>query len=61
MQPELEIVVWRSLANAPWLNELLTSLLKFLMPLQGDDAIIPATLDEKLVLLMQYLRSRRAC
>jgi hypothetical protein len=51
----------RSLANAPSLNEPLTSLLKFLMPIQGDDAILPATLDEKLVLLMQYLRSRRAC
>jgi WD40 repeat protein len=29
------------------------------MPLQGDDPVIPATLDEKLVLLMQYLRSQR--
>jgi WD40 repeat protein/transcriptional regulator with XRE-family HTH domain len=59
MQPEFEIVVWRSLANAPSLNELLTSLLKFFMPLQGDDPIIPGTLDEKLILLMQYWRSQR--
>ncbi|MBD2067800.1 pentapeptide repeat-containing protein [Leptolyngbya sp. FACHB-671] len=58
-QSEFEIVIWRSLANAPSLDELLTSLLKFLMPLQGDDPIIPATLDEKLSKLMQYLRSQR--
>jgi hypothetical protein len=51
MQSAFEVVVWRSLANAPSLDELLTSLLKFLMPLQGDDPIIPATLDEKLVLI----------
>ncbi|MBD1916469.1 MULTISPECIES: NB-ARC domain-containing protein [Cyanophyceae] len=59
MRSEFEIVVWRSLANAPSFDGLLTSLLKFLMPIQGDDPIIPATLDEKLVLLMQYLRSQR--
>lgn len=59
MQTEFEIVVWRSLANAPSLDELLTSLLKFFMPLQGDDPIIPATLEEKLSLLMQYLRSQQ--
>ncbi len=56
MQSEFEVVVWRSLANAPSLDDLLTSLLKFLMPLQGDDPIIPATLDEKLSKGMQYLR-----
>lgn len=59
MQAEFEIVVWRSLANAPPLDELLSSLLKFLMPLFGDDPIIPTTLDQKLSKLMQYLRSRR--
>ncbi|MEX0270165.1 NB-ARC domain-containing protein [Leptolyngbyaceae cyanobacterium UHCC 1019] len=59
MQAEFEIVVWRSLANAPPLEELLSSLLTFLMPLFGDDPIIPATLDQQLSKLMQYLRSRR--
>jgi len=59
MQSEFEVVVWRSLANAPTLDDLLTSLLKFLMPLQGDDPIIPATLAEKLSKGMQYLRSQR--
>jgi WD40 repeat protein/transcriptional regulator with XRE-family HTH domain len=59
MQAEFEIVVWRSLANAQPLDELLSSLLKFLMPLYGEDPFIPITLDEKLSKLMQYLRSRR--
>lgn len=40
MQAEFEIVVWRSLANAPPLDELLSSLLKFLIPLYGEDPII---------------------
>jgi WD40 repeat protein/transcriptional regulator with XRE-family HTH domain len=59
MQTEFEIVVWRSLANAPPLDELLSSLLKFLMPLFGEDPIIPAMLDQQISKLMQYLRSRR--
>jgi WD40 repeat protein/transcriptional regulator with XRE-family HTH domain len=59
MQTEFEIVVWRSLANAPPLDELLSSLLKFLMPLYGEDPIIPTTLDQQISKLMQYLRSRR--
>ncbi|MEH2123766.1 NB-ARC domain-containing protein [Nostoc sp.] len=59
MQTEFEVVVWRSLANAPPLDELLSSLLKFLMPLYGEDPVIPTTLDEKLSKLMHYLRSRR--
>ncbi|WP_414587311.1 NB-ARC domain-containing protein [Scytonema sp. PCC 10023] len=59
MQAEFEIVVWRSLANAPPLDELLSSLLTFLMPLYGEDPIIPTTLDQQISKLMQYLRSRR--
>ena len=59
MQAEFEIVVWRSLANAPPLDELLSSLLKFLMPLYGEDPIIPTTLAQQISKLMQYLRSRR--
>ncbi len=59
IQSEFEIVVWRSLTHAPPLAELLSSLLKFLMPLYGEDPVIPATLDEKFSKLMEYLRSRR--
>jgi WD40 repeat protein len=59
MQAEFEIVVWRSLSNSPPLAELLSSLLKFLMPIYGEDPVIPTTIDEKFSKLMQYLRSRR--
>ncbi len=59
MQTEFEIVIWRSLANAPSLDELLSSLLKFLMPLYGEDPVIPTTLNEKFSKLMEYLRSRK--
>ncbi|OUL31546.1 hypothetical protein BV372_20110 [Nostoc sp. T09] len=59
MQTEFEIVVWRSLANAPPLDELLSSLLKFLMPLYEEDPIIPTTLDQQISKMIQYLRSRR--
>jgi WD40 repeat protein/transcriptional regulator with XRE-family HTH domain len=59
MQAEFEIVVWRSLSNAPPLDELLSSLLKFLMPLYGEDPILPTTLAQQLSTLMQYLRARR--
>ncbi len=59
VQSEFDVIVWRSLANAPSFDDLLTSLLKFLMPLQEDDPIVPATLDEKLSKVMQYLRSQR--
>ncbi len=59
MQSDFEIVVWRSLANATPLDELLSSLLRFLMPLFGEDAIIPSKIDRQLSKLMQYLRSQR--
>jgi WD40 repeat protein/transcriptional regulator with XRE-family HTH domain len=59
MQAEFEIVVWRSLANAPPLDELLSSLLKFLMPIYREDPVIPTTLNENFSKLMEYLRSRR--
>jgi transcriptional regulator with XRE-family HTH domain len=59
IQSEFEIVVWRSLTHAPPLADLLSSLLKFLMPLYGEDPVIPPSLDEKFSKLMQYLRSRR--
>mgnify|MGYP002776999124 CR=1 FL=1 len=59
MQSEFEVVVWRSLANAPSFEELLISLLKFLVPLQGNDPIIPTTVDGKLSKVMDYLRSQR--
>ena len=59
LQSEFAIVVWRSLIHAPPLADLLSSLLRFLMPLYGEDPVILLTLDEKFSKLMEYLRSRR--
>jgi hypothetical protein len=59
MQAEFEIVVWRSLSNTPPLDELLSSLLKFFLPIYREDPAIPNTLDEKISKLMEYLRSQR--
>jgi WD40 repeat protein/transcriptional regulator with XRE-family HTH domain len=59
MQSDFEIVMWRSLANATPLDELLSGLLRFLMPMFGEDAIIPSKIDQQLSKLMQSLRSRR--
>ncbi|WP_396134861.1 NB-ARC domain-containing protein, partial [Chamaesiphon sp. OTE_8_metabat_110] len=59
LQSEFEIIEWRSLTHAPSLTDLLSSLLKFLMPLNGENPVIPPTLDEKFSKLMEYLRSRR--
>lgn len=59
IQAEFEIVIWRSLSNAPPWEELLSSLLKFFMPIYGQDSAIPNTLDEKFSKLMEYLRSQR--
>jgi hypothetical protein len=51
--------VWRSLSNTPPLDELLSSLLKFFLPIYREDPAIPNTLDEKISKLMEYLRSQR--
>jgi transcriptional regulator with XRE-family HTH domain len=59
MQAEFEIVVWRSLSNAPPLDELLSSLLKFFLPIYEEYPAIPNTLDEKFSKLMEYLRAQR--
>ena len=59
VQTEFEIVVWRSLRHAPPLEELLESILSFLLRTQGEDPVIPRTLDGRLSKLMECLRSSR--
>ncbi len=59
IQPEFEVVVWRSLQNAPPLEELLTSLLQFLLPILQKDVILPNSLDGRISKLMDCLRSSR--
>lgn len=59
IQTEFEIVVWRSLRNAPPLDELLESILFFLLRTRGEEPVIPRTLDGRLSKLMECLRSSR--
>jgi hypothetical protein len=59
IQTEFEIVVWRSLRNAPPLDELLESILSFLLRVRGEEPVISRTLDGKLSKLMECLRSSR--
>jgi hypothetical protein len=59
VKTEFEIVVWRSLRNAPPLEELLESILSFVLRARGEDLVIPRTLDGKLSKLMECLRSSR--
>ncbi len=57
IQPEFEVVVWRSLQNAPPLEEWLESVLPVLLRTRGEDVAVPSSLDGKLLKLMEGLRS----
>ena len=59
IESEFEVVVWRSLQAAPSLEELLESILPFLLHTQGDDSRTPSGLDQRLAKLMDCLRSAR--
>ncbi len=56
---EFEIVVWRSLQNAPTLEELLGSVLQSIMQMLQEDPVVPTSLDGKLSKLMEYFRDKR--
>lgn len=57
IQENFEFVIWRSLRNAPPLEDLLTDLLQFLS--HGQDGELPNSVDGKLLRLIKYLRSSR--
>lgn len=59
IEQEFDFVVWRSLQNAPSLEELLESILPFLSPNQEEDSFLPVSLDQKIAKLMECLRSSR--
>ena len=52
-----EIVIWRSLLNAPPLDEILSAALQLVSGHSLPD--VPASLDEQLALLLDYLQRRR--
>ncbi|MFW9264931.1 eIF2A-related protein [Nostoc sp. CALU 546] len=59
IQGEFEVVVWRSLLNAPPVEEQLTNILQFLLWALRKEMVIPENFDEKLSKLMKCLQSNR--
>ena len=59
IQSEFEVVVWRSLQNAPPFEEWLGTVLPVLLRAQGEDIAVPSSLSGKLLKLMEGLRQKR--
>lgn len=59
IQDEFEVVVWRSLQNAPPVEEILTSILQFLLWALRKEMVIPQNMNGKLSLLMECLINHR--
>lgn len=57
IQEHFEYVIWRSLRNAPSIDEIITDLIKFLS--NAQEAQLPKTLDAKILQLLEYLRASR--
>jgi WD40 repeat protein/DNA-binding Xre family transcriptional regulator len=57
LQDQFEYLIWRSLHNAPPIQELLTDLISFFS--KSQETPLPETLDGKFSRFMQYLRSSR--
>ncbi|GAX37201.1 WD-40 repeat protein [Nodularia sp. NIES-3585] len=59
VQNEFEVVVWRSLQNAPPVEENVTSILQFVLWALRKEIAIPESFDGKLSKLMECLQSNR--
>ena len=59
IQTKFEVVVWRSLQNAPPFEEWLEMVLPILLRAQGEDIAVPSSLDGKLLKLIEGLRQKR--
>lgn len=57
LQEQFDHVIWRSLRNAPPLQQILTSLLQVITTSEASD--LPTTVDEMLLRLIDYLRQHR--
>ncbi|MCC5643950.1 LuxR C-terminal-related transcriptional regulator [Nostoc sp. CHAB 5824] len=58
VQNNCERLIWRTLRNAPPIEEILANLIRFLSDEQESD--LPKTVDERITLLIKYFR-RRCC
>ncbi|MCC5635833.1 NACHT domain-containing protein [Nostoc sp. CHAB 5844] len=59
IQSEFEVVVWRSLQNAPPVDEQINNILQSLLSGLQKEMVIPETFDSKLAKLMECLQSNR--
>ncbi|WP_242063181.1 NB-ARC domain-containing protein [Nostoc sp. FACHB-892] len=59
IQSEFEVMVWRSLLNAPPVEEQLTNILQFLLWALRKEMVVPESFDGKLSKLMECLQSNR--
>jgi WD40 repeat protein len=59
VQDDFSFIIWRSLRNAPPVQEILISLIQFLSHQRETAANLPAELDGKLSRLLHYLREFR--
>ncbi|MGD1911120.1 MAG: NB-ARC domain-containing protein [Rivularia sp. (in: cyanobacteria)] len=59
IQGEFEVVVWRSLRNAPTVEESLTNMLQFLLPALQKEVLIPQSTHFKISKLMECLINHR--
>ncbi|MBE9003796.1 hypothetical protein IQ259_01805 [Fortiea sp. LEGE XX443] len=59
IQSEFEVVVWRSLVNAPPVEEQITNILQFLLSALRKEMVIPESFDGKLSKLMECLQANR--
>lgn len=57
LQAEFDRTIWRSLRNAPAVEELISDVIQFLS--QQRETYLPETLDGKILRLLQYLRNAR--
>ncbi|MBO3460487.1 NB-ARC domain-containing protein [Aetokthonos hydrillicola Thurmond2011] len=59
IKSEFEVLVWRSLQNAPLVEEQLTNILQFCLRALGKKMVLPESFDGKLSKLMECLRLHR--
>jgi hypothetical protein len=59
IQTEFEVVVWRSLQNAPPVEEILTSIQQFLLWALRKEVTLPESFDGKVLKLMECLMNHR--
>ena len=57
LQSQFDFVIWRSLRNTPAPEKILAELIQFLS--EQKETNLPQTLEDKISLLLKYLRSRR--